>query len=136
MVIPMTDNEIRRDELLADIVSRQARRDAGEEPAEWQSPELTKPRPQPKRSNVVTEQPNWDAWNRWAESVVKNTLAGQPTFSKKQSDALAFAIHLMRKEWREHVATELGQLRADVAILRGIVTSNNVTSIKGDRDAA
>lgn len=61
-------------------------------------------------------------------------------FNERQFDAIAEAISILRREerqhMREHVSAELGQLKAEIEILRSIVKSNNVTPIKSDRDAA
>jgi hypothetical protein len=91
--------------------------------AELRAEEVEPPKPQQQES---TSYPLTDA-----QQV---RVDGNP-FTETQSEALAEVIVLLRQEWEEHVAKELGELRAELEVLRGVVKSNNVELIKRSRNA-
>jgi hypothetical protein len=78
--------------------------------------------PAQQRSNSmdpVTEA----AWNAWADRKIEAALRHQAEWMKH---SIAEAFVLERQSMRE----ELGSLRAEIEILRGVVKSNNVELIR------
>lgn len=90
------------------------------------------PRPQPSAATMDAEQQR--GWDTWVRAHIKNALAEQPLFSEEQVDVIAETISLFREELHKHIATELGQLRADIEILRSIVAGK--TGEIGRKDVA
>ena len=89
--------------------------------------------PQSQQSATMSaeQQRGWDLWRR---RTIENVLAEQPLFSEAQIDLIAETIAEFRMELHDHVSAELGQLRAEVEILRSIV-KDEVTPMRG-RDVA
>lgn len=83
-----------------------------------------------------------DAWNLWFDKRFDAEI--NKWCQDMLIEAVGYALAEERKGMRSHVAEaiaklseEIGQLRAEVEILRGIIASNNVTPIgRGKDDAA
>jgi hypothetical protein len=73
-------------------------------------------------------------WQRWADGKIAAALE---RYDEEMTEAIGEALGEIRKRLRTEFAAELGQLRADVEVLRGIV-KGEIASIKdkGKADAA
>jgi hypothetical protein len=93
--------------------------------------------PQPMQQQAVAatlDDETQAKWDRWCDAHIWKMLEGpyKEAVAKFVSDYVYQRLTDETTKLREEIAT----LRADVAILRGIIQSNNVTPIKSDRDAA
>jgi hypothetical protein len=80
--------------------------------------------PAPQRSNSNSMDPVTEAaWNEWADRKIETALRHQSEWMKH---SIAEAFVLERQSMRE----EIGSLRAEVEILRGVVKSNNIELIR------
>jgi hypothetical protein len=129
VVIAMNENENRRAELLHDIAQREARRDRGEEPAMWVTPD-ERPRRRKTFATPTQQTADWSGWDRWCKAHIERTLAEQPIFSKAQISAIGEALSTIRTELRKEIGEQLGQLRADMAVDRA-VNRGEVSALRG-----
>ncbi len=84
------------------------------------------------------DQPSQDAWNRWAETLVKRELSAHDGVLKH---AIGGALSMLRQQLREEqkaavtkLEEEVAQLRAECTALRAI--ANGEVKPIGKRDAA
>jgi hypothetical protein len=82
--------------------------------------------------NVPMDAATQAQWNAWCEAHIARALAAHDAAFDQ---VLAKVISEERKRARRHVAKELGQLRAEIEILRSIVRGE-VRTLKGNVDAA
>jgi hypothetical protein len=70
------------------------------------------------------------AWNAWAEHHVQRAIDAEREFTH---EVLAEVIALERQAMRDHVAEEIGALRADVTVQRAWSTKPRVRVPAGSR---
>jgi hypothetical protein len=63
-------------------------------------------------------------------------FSAENSFSEVQSQALVYVICDLRSYTREYVEQKLGELRAEIEVLVGVVKNNNVELIKRSKDVA
>ena len=91
-----------------------------------------------KTFNSPASQPQvdqWAGWNAWADSRIAKFL-DENLFTENQREALGYVIADLRQEWLQDIDQKLGELRAEVEVLRGVVKSNNVELIKRSSNVA
>ena len=120
---PITERyDLGEDEEIDQLPSQQQQRSSDEMVFKTYSPAQ-------QQSNVmdpVTEA----AWNSWADRKIQSALNHQAEWMK---NSIAHALVLERQLMRE----EIGSLRAEVEILRGVIKSQNIGVItRGHRDVA
>ena len=83
--------------------------------------------------NRMEQQDQWAAWNVWADSRIAKFFAENP-FTETQSGVLVEVIAELRGYTREYVDQKLGELRAEIEVLRGVAKNNNIELIKRSKD--
>jgi hypothetical protein len=126
----ITQMQADNDLLVADAAEREARALLCDEPTEWQAPQLL--------SHQQSYQlPLSDAQlDRRCDQRIAKYLDENPIFTEKQADTLGLIISELRQEWQEYVDQKVGELRAELEVLRSVVKSNNVDLIKRGQDVA
>jgi hypothetical protein len=97
--------------------------------------------PQQQSAMNTDMQTKWDAW---CQAHIARAFDNQPLFSKAQKLVIGEVISRLRAEWRKEIAEAVGQVKADVEILRVHTAkadppqdSTNVTPItRPQRDVA
>ena len=79
-----------------------------------------------RKKTPVQEQPanDWSAWDKWCDARIEKMM------DEVYADRIGKLISAYDKKYIEALRTEIASLRADVGILRGIIKSHNVASIK------
>jgi hypothetical protein len=95
--------------------------------------------PERPRSAPVTAR-NWDDWNAWAAGHVKTGVdAALQEFAGVMGEEVAAIENKIRADLRNEFEVKLGELRAEMNVLRGIDHGTVVGlpgTMKGWRDAA
>jgi hypothetical protein len=86
--------------------------------------------------NLMEQQDQWADWNRWADSRIAKYLDEHQPFSETQNEILVEVIAELRGEWQQDIEQKLGELRAEIEVLRGVIKSQNVGVTRSKRDVA
>jgi hypothetical protein len=102
---------------LDDMAVREAQRMAGQESRSWTLPEPEPPKRQAPAnlSAAELEQLRSRQWDAWVQAHIARALAQH---DKVRLAAMGAALGMMRKQLREEIAAEVGQLRAEVTLQR------------------
>jgi hypothetical protein len=103
----IADNEREQELLQADMAWRAARREAGEEPAEWECPEQPEPVTKDMHDGAVLYRRQ------------ENAFLGPVPVEERGGDDLAEAIGGALGEIRSEMLDEIEALRAELAQIRG-----------------